>query len=53
MEEREFLVNDYFTDSELGMVLMGLHYLADNNPYITEEQYETINCAINKLTKYI
>ena len=46
--EREYLINDYFSDGEMWALLTALDVLAEET-YLTDEQYKLVESARNKI----
>ena len=53
MNEREYLINDYFTEAEMSALMQGLDKYMYDNPYISEEGYEAANRALEKITRNV
>ena len=49
----DIFVNDYFSDGEMGVLLMAINQFIYDNPRITDEQYELAVAAQNKLTRNV
>ena len=46
--EREYLINDYFSDGETWAILAALDVMAEET-YLTEEQYKLVKSARDKI----
>lgn len=53
MNEREYLVNDYFTDGEMWAITSALNTFMHDNPHLTDEQYELCERAYDKLVRNV